>query len=260
MDLGLQNKKVVITGGSKGIGLATALTLAAEGAQVAIVARNEEAMVKAVELIREKTGNEAIWISADVSVETEAIRAVEVAAERLGGIDIVINNAGTSAAKSFTSVSTKEWTADLDLKLFGAIHCIQAAVPYMQKANGGAIVNLTAIGGKTPGASTLPTSVSRAAGLALSKALSKDLAGDNIRVNAVCIGLVRSDQIERKWKSLAPDSSWEQFSHDPRHEIPLGRIGEAQEAANVIAFLVSDAASYVTGTSVNVDGGKATVL
>ncbi|MNN18825.1 3-oxoacyl-[acyl-carrier-protein] reductase FabG [compost metagenome] len=79
-------------------------------------------------------------------------------------------------------------------------------------------------------------------------------------MNAVCIGLVRSDQIERKWKSIAPDSSWEQFSHDPHHEIPLGRIGETQEAANVIAFLVSDAASYVTGTSVNVDGGKAAVL
>ncbi|MNI66288.1 3-oxoacyl-[acyl-carrier-protein] reductase FabG [compost metagenome] len=86
------------------------------------------------------------------------------------------------------------------------------------------------------------------------------MAGDQIRVNAVCIGLVRSDQIERKWKSAAPDSSWEEFSHHPQHGIPLGRIGEAQEAANVIAFLASDAASYVTGTSVNIDGGKAAVL
>jgi len=96
--------------------------------------------------------------------------------------------------------------------------------------------------------------------LALTKAMSKDLAADRIRVNAVCIGLIRSDQIERMWKTKAPEQTWEEFSRDPKHNIPLGRIGEAQEAANVIAFLVSGAASFVTGTSVNIDGGIAAVL
>ncbi|WP_410768373.1 SDR family NAD(P)-dependent oxidoreductase [Fontibacillus sp. BL9] len=261
MDLGLQHKKAVVTGGSKGIGLAAALTLASEGVQVAIVARGEENLKQAAKLIQEKTGSSPIWISADVSVREEAERAVGLAAEQLGGLDILINNAGTSAAHPFPEVGPDAWTADLDLKLFGAVHFSRAALPYLREADGGgAIVNVTAIGGKAPGASSLPTSVSRAAGLALTKAMSKDLAGDGIRVNAVCIGLIHSDQIERKWKSAAPELSWEEFARDPRHGIPLGRIGEAQEAANAIVFLVSEAASYITGTSINIDGGKSAVL
>lgn len=171
-----------------------------------------------------------------------------------------MNNAGTSAARPFGEVGTDAWTADLDLKLFGAVHFARAALSHMQAAGGGAIVNVTAVGGKTPSASSLPTSVSRAAGLALTKAMSKDLGSSNIRVNAVCIGLIRSAQIERMWQAKASDQTWEEFARDPQHRIPLGRIGEAQEAANVIAFLVSDAASYVTGTSVNIDGGTAAVL
>lgn len=260
MELGLQGKTAIITGGSKGIGLASALLLAAEGAQVSIVARNVDSLKKAAELISEKTGIEPLMISADVSVAQDVRRAVELTAERFGGIDILINNAGTSAAKPFEDVTTDMWEADLDLKLYGAVHFARAVVPYMRKNGGGAILNVTAIGGKTPSASSLPTSVSRAAGLALTKAMSKDLAGDNIRVNAVCIGLIRSDQIERMWQAAAPELTWEQFAADPRHAIPLGRIGRTEEAAKVIAFLVSEAASYVTGTSVNIDGGKAAVL
>ncbi|MEK8132653.1 SDR family oxidoreductase [Paenibacillus filicis] len=260
MELGLKNKKALITGGSKGIGLATALALASEGAQVAIVARSSEALEQAATQIQEQTGAEVVWISADVSVESEAQRAVAEAAERLGGLDILVNNAGTAAARPFPEVGTESWSADLDLKLFGAINFARAALPHMRKAGGGAIVNVTAIGGKTPGASSLPTSVSRAAGLALTKAMSKDLAEDRIRVNAVCIGLIRSEQIERMWQATAPEQSWEEFARDPRHRIPLGRIGEAKEAANVITFLVSGAASFVTGTSVNIDGGVAAVL
>ncbi len=144
--------------------------------------------------------------------------------------------------------------------MHAAIRFSRFAVPHMRKAGGGAIVNVTASAAKTPSASSLPTSVSRAAGMALTKAMSRDLAADNIRVNTVCIGLIRSDQIEKMWRNNAPDLTWEEFSRDPRHDIPLGRIGETDEAARVITFLVSDAASYVTGTSVNIDGGKAAAL
>ncbi|WP_059052070.1 SDR family NAD(P)-dependent oxidoreductase [Paenibacillus senegalimassiliensis] len=260
MDLGLRGKRAIITGGSQGIGRATALLLAEEGALVAIVARNEGPLQEAADLIRERTGIAPLLITADVSQEAEAIRAVERVARELGGIDILVNNAGTSAAQPFDQVDTAAWTADLDLKLFGGIHFARAAIPHMRKAGGGSILNVTAIGGKTPGASSLPTSVSRSAGLALTKAMSKDLAGDNIRVNAVCIGLIRSAQIERRWQQVAPQLTWEQFAADPRHGIPLRRIGQTEEAARVITFLVSPAASYVTGTAVNIDGGTSAVL
>ncbi|MFF2481523.1 SDR family NAD(P)-dependent oxidoreductase [Paenibacillus sp. NPDC058071] len=260
MDLGLQGKVALITGGSKGIGLATALLLASEGAQVAIVARDEKGLEEAAARIEEQTGGRPLTIAADVAKREQCERAVELTAEHFGSLDILVNNAGTSAAAPFERVEAEGWLDDLDLKLFGAVHFAKAALPHMKKAGGGAIVNVTAVAGKTPPASSLPTSVSRAAGLALTKAMSKDLAGNRIRVNAVCIGLIRSAQIERMWQSSHSELTWEQFSALPGHGIPLGRIGEAEEAARAIAFLVSDAASYVTGTAINIDGGKSSVL
>lgn len=260
MELGLAGKAAIVTGGSKGIGFATAMLLAGEGAEVTIVAREPESLKEAVGKIKEQTGKNVLAVSADVSVSGEADRVVQEAVRRFGRVDILVNNAGTAAAKPFDQVDTDAWTADLDLKLLGAVQFSRAVLPYMRKAGGGAIVNVTAIGGKAPSASSLPTSVSRAAGLALTKAMSKDLAADQIRVNAVCIGLIRSAQIERMWQAKAPELTWDEFAADPGHGIPLGRIGKAQEAANVIGFLVSEAASFVTGTSVNIDGGISAVL
>lgn len=256
MDLGLKGKVALITGGSKGIGFQTALTLAEEGALVAICARNVDELRKAAAMITEQTGTEAFYIRADVSIQEDCEAAVAKTVEHFGRLDILINNAGTSAARPFGEVDTSLWNQDLDLKLFGAIHCSRAALPHFRQAGRGSVVNIATSAAKTPPASSLPTSVSRAAGLALTNAMSKDLAADGIRVNAVCIGLIRSDQIEKAWKKAAPEMSWEQFATDPKYDIPLGRIGNTVEAANVIAFLVSDAASYVTGTAVNVDGGK----
>ncbi len=260
MDLGLRGKVAIITGGSKGIGLETAIHLGYEGAKVAIVARNEDHLLKAAAYIKEKTGTEVLPIQADVTKEEDCKHAVEKTAEHFGRLDIIINNAGTANAKPFEEVETSLWEEDLDLKLFGTIHCSRYALPHLRKVGGGSIVNITTSSAKTPPASGLPTNVSRAAGLALTKAMSKDLASDHIRVNTVCIGLIRSDQIEKIWKKVAPEKTWEEFSTDPSHQIPLGRIGHTEEAARVITFLASEAASYVTGTSVNIDGGKGAAL
>ncbi|WP_217596333.1 SDR family NAD(P)-dependent oxidoreductase [Cohnella sp. GbtcB17] len=260
MDLGLKGKTAIVTGGSKGIGLHTALLLAEEGANVVIVARGADDLEKAEALIKEKTGHEPLAIVADVTSDSDVEYAVVKAAERFGGNDILVNNAGTSNAAPFEKVEPAVWRDDLDLKLFGAIRFTQSALPYLKRSGTGAIVNVTPAFAKTPGASSLPTSVSRAAGLALTKALSRDLAADGIRVNTVCIGLIRSDQLEARWRREAPDVSWEQYARDPKHNIPLGRIGDTEEAARVIAFLVSGAASYVSGTAVNIDGGSAPAL
>lgn len=260
MDLGLKDKVAVITGASKGVGLYTALQMVKEGAKVAIAARNEESLQQAKQFIQEQTGEEIFTVSADVSKEEECKRVIEETAAHFGKLNILVNNAGTSSANSFEDVDTELWHSDLGLKLFGAIHCSKYALPYLKEQNGGSIVNLSAVLAKTPPASSLPTTVSRSAGLALTKAMSKDLGKYNIRVNAVCIGLIRSHQIENKWRETMPDITWDEYSKEIGKTIPLGRIGETEEAANVITFLASDAASYVTGTSVNIDGGSGGLL
>ena len=260
MDLNLKNKVAVITGGSKGIGFATALMLVKEGADVAICGRDAVKLREAAALIKEETGKEVYYTAKDVTIKQDCEDFVREAAEHFGGVDILINNAGQAAAMPFDLVSADMWKQDLDLKLFAAIHCANASIPYMRERGGGAIVNVTATIAKTAPASSLPTSVSRAAGMTLTNAMSKDLGKDRIRVNTVCIGLIRSEQIEKMWKESYSHLSWEEFSQLPEHKIPLGRIGDANEAANVISFLVSDAASYITGTSVNIDGGKGEAL
>ena len=261
MELGLSGKVAIVTGSSKGIGLQTALQLVQEGASVVLCARGEEKLNEAAAFIKTETGTDVLIVPADITKEDACKKIIQKTVDHYGRIDILVNNAGTSSANPFESVETDLWQTDLDLKLFGAIHTSKAAIPYMREVGGGAIVNVTAVLGKTPPASSLPTTVSRAAGMALTKAMSKDLGKDNIRVNTVCIGLIRSNQIELKWKNEAPELSWDEYSRTVvGPSIPLLRIGDTAEAANVITFLVSDAASYVTGTSVNIDGGSGGTL
>jgi NAD(P)-dependent dehydrogenase (short-subunit alcohol dehydrogenase family) len=255
MELGIEGRVAIVTGGSEGIGKATATLLAAEGAQVAICARRAEVLQAAAHAIERRTGRAVLAIPADVTVAADVERVVATVREHLGTPRILVNNAGTSAAAPFERVGDERWAADLDLKLMGAIRMSRLVVPLMRDAGGGAIVNVTAIAGKHPAAGSLPTSVSRAAGIALTKAMSKDLGPANIRVNTVCIGLVKSAQIERAALSRFPDLPLDQAYARMAGGAPLGRIGEAEEAASVIAFLVSEAASYVTGVAVNVDGG-----
>jgi NAD(P)-dependent dehydrogenase (short-subunit alcohol dehydrogenase family) len=247
----------VVTGATEGIGRATALRLAQEGARVAICARRQGPVDETVDAIR-KTGAEALGVAADMSKAADIERFVNAVVERFGRIDILVNNAGTSRRGKFLELDDRAWSDDLELKLFGAIRCTRLAVPHMKKNGGGRIVNITISSAKQPGAESYPTSVSRAAGLALTKALSKEFAPDNIRVNTVCIGKIKSGQHERRFRREG--RSAEDYYREVSKDIPLGRVGEAEEAANVIVFLVSDAASYVTGTSVHLDGGISGVL
>ena len=265
MDLGLQDKVAIVTGGSEGIGKAAALGMAKEGARVVIVARRPEVLDQAAQDIKTATEGVVLPVAADVTDRSTADRVVQTAIDNFGRVDILVNNAGTALAMDFESVTDEDWEGDFDLKVWGAVRLIRAVIPQMRKVGGGRIINVTNLGGRTPGAASMPTSISRAAGIAITKGLSKDLAKDNILVSTVCIGLVKSGQTERRYTrmkesnpNLTLDEFWVQAAKD--REIPLGRVAESQEAGVVITFLASERASYLTGIAVNIDGGASAVV
>ena len=201
---------------------------------------------------------QGLAVPADMSKAADIERFMKAVVDKFGRIDILVNNAGTSKRGAFLELTDAEWSADIELKVFGAIRCTRLAVPHMKKNGGGRIVNITITSAKQPGAQSYPTSVSRAAGLAITKALSKEFAADNILVNTVCIGKIKSGQHERRYKKEG--ISADEYYASAAKDIPMKRVGEAEEVANVITFLVSDAASYVTGSSINLDGGISGVL
>lgn len=263
MDLGLNGKVAVVTGGSDGIGKAAAISLASEGARVAIVGRTQAKLDSAVTEIKSKTDGRAIGIAADVSVETDVQAMVTKVVDEFGGIDILVNNAGTSSATTLEQMTDEQLRVDFGIKVYGAIYCARAALPHLKASGSGAIINTTTPGGKASSAGTQPTSLSRASGISLTKAWAGELAKHNIRVNTICVGVLKSGQHRTRWKAVNaenPDYSLEDHWQSVGENVPLGRIGEAREAGDVICFLASERASYVTGTAVNVDGGSAPVV
>lgn len=255
MDLGLAGKATVITGGSQGIGYATARSLAREGARVLIAARRAELLEQAAASLAEETGGEVVPFQADVSRAADVARMIDAAVRRFGRLDIFVSNAGTSFARPFEAVTDDDWERDLELKLMGAVRGARLAIPHLKAAGGGSIINVGAVMGKTPLENSVPTTVSRAAGLALMKALSKELAPHNIRVNAVMVGIIRSGQHEARWRAAGePETAYYERLVAGRG-IPMGRIGEAEEVGDLIAFLCSERVKFITGTAINVDGG-----
>ena len=219
MELGLDGKVAIITGGSEGIGAETARLLAVEGCDVAIGARREEPLAEAAATIRE-AGREPLAQSMDVMSAEDCAGLVAATIDRFGGVDILINNAGTSRAGPFDGVADEVWQEDLNLKLYGAIRMTRQCLPSMRERGGGRVINVLNIGAKQPGAGSMPTTVSRAAGLALTKALSKDVAPDNILVNAVCIGQVKSAQWPRFREQRAPRTERRRVPGTNRQEHP----------------------------------------
>jgi 3-oxoacyl-[acyl-carrier protein] reductase len=265
VDLGLADKVAIITGGSDGIGKAAAHRMAEEGARVVIVARRPDVLEAAAKEIEVATKGVVLPVQGDVTEPATISRVVQTTLDSFGRIDILVNNAGVSMAKPFEAVSDDDWESDFSLKVWGAVRFIRAVILEMRKVGGGRIINVTNLSGRTPGASSMPTSISRAAGIAITKGLSKDLAKDNILVNTVCIGLIKSGQHERRYarqKAENPTVIIEEFYAGlaKARGVPLGRVGEAREAGDVIAFLASERASYLTGVAINIDGGTSAVV
>ena len=196
MDLGLQDKVAIVTGGSEGIGKATAIGLAREGAGVVIVARRPDVLEQAAHDIRTATGGVVLPVQGDVTEKETPGRVVKAVLENFGRLDILVNNAGTAMAKSFEEVSEEDWAADFNLKVWGAVRFIHAVIPEMRKLGDGRIINVTTPGGKAPERASMPTSIARAAGIAITKGLSRDLAKDKILVSTVCIGYIKAAQME----------------------------------------------------------------
>ena len=258
MDLGLKDKVAIVTGGTFGIGRGAAEAFAKEGARVVLAARNQADLDSVSKEISDATGAEVIGISTDVTDEAQVQAMVAKVVEKWGTVNILVNNAGTGNANAFDAVTNEILMSDLQIKVFGAMYCMRAVLPHMKKAGGGAVVNITTPGGKAPAGPSQPTSLSRAAGISLTKSWSKEFAKDNIRVNTVCIGSIKSRQNTQHWErrnQQDPSFTLEDYWAERSKPIPMGRGGEPNEAGEPIAFLCSERASYVTGTSVNVDGG-----
>ena len=256
MELGIEGRVAIITGGSDGLGRATAERLAAEGCKVAICARRAAHLRAAADAIQSATGSDVLAVPADVSQAPDIERVVGATLERFGSVDIAINNAGKSAAGSLEEVDDDVWQEDFDLKLMAAVRLCRLVVPVMRERGGGSIVNATIVGGKAPPARALPTSVSRAAGINLTKSLANEYAADGIRVNTICIGLLKSEQ----WVRRAGDRPVDELYQELSATVPLGRIGDEAEFADLVAFLVSARAAYITGTAINLDGGMSAVV
>ena len=263
MEISLAGRTALITGGSKGLGLAMAKRMSASGADVAILARRADVVAEAVTEIEKTAKGRVAGFPCDVAKAAEVSNAFGGVMSTFGKVDIVVNNAGISRAMPFLETTDEIWQEDLDLKLFAAIRLARLAMPQMAGRKWGRIINVLNIGAKAPRGSSAPTSVSRAAGMALTKVLANEGAPNNVLVNAMLVGLIRSDQWDRRFnaaKAGGSNEDYEDYIAKLGANVPMKRLGTSEEFANLACFLASEQGGYITGTAINVDGGSSPVV
>lgn len=260
MRLTAEGRCVVVTGGSQGLGLATAKAFAAAGADVALLARRAEPLEQARAEISKLSDAKVIPVVCDVSVAADIERAYATVINATGRVDVVVNNAGRSQLFTVEGISDDVWQDDLNLKLFAAIRLTRLAWPGMKERRWGRVINVLNTYAKAPAAGSAPTSVTRAAGMALTKVLAAEGAPHNILANALLVGLIETEQTYKWHAATKPDTPFEKFSGEVGRSIPMGRIGRAEEFGSAALFLGTDASSYITGTAINIDGGSCPVV
>ena len=260
MEVRLDGRTAIITGASKGLGFAMAKEFAASGANVAMLARTKPDLDKAVAAASEGASGQVAGFACDVSKADAVKAAVDAVVKRFGQVDILINNAGTSRAMPSTEITDEIWQEDLDLKLFAAIRLTRLVWPGMKERKWGRIINVLNSGAKAPRANGAPTAVSRAAGMAFMKVLSNEGAPHGILVNGMLVGLIDSDQHVRRHASQGSNVSYDEFKAKMGANVPLGRIGKAEEFAAMACLLCSELGGFTTGTAINMDGGATPVV
>ena len=255
MNLELNDRVYLITGGTDGLGLTLAQRLVDEGARVAVCGRDAERLERA----QEQLGTESLCFKADVTNESELDGFIDATFSKFDRLDGAVNNAGRKAGTPVATSDDKQWREDLELKVISALHVSRRVLPALEETSG-AIVNVLAIMARTPGANSTPTTASRAAGLALTKAMANEVGPRGVRVNAILIGLIESGQWVRRANdaNVTVEEYYDTMAKGSK--IPLGRVGRAAEFADLATFLLSPRASYITGVGVSIDGGLSPVI
>jgi len=257
VDLGLKGRVAIVTGSSQGIGKAIALGLSQEGTKISICARNEKQLNETAKEITSATDVEVYVVQADLTKEDDIRRLVAKTFKRFGRIDILVNNTGGPPSTTFLETSMENWKDAVDLLLMSVVTACSEVIPHMQKRRWGRIINMTSFAAKQPAERLVLSNTLRAGILGLTKTLSNELAEDGILVNAVCPGWTLTKRVEElaKAKAKTTHKNYEEIIKGWESQIPLKRMAQPKEIADLIVFLASERASYITGAVFQVDGG-----
>ncbi len=257
MDLGLQGKRALVTGASRGLGFATALGLAREGCAVAINSRNDEKLAAAAERIAAETGAQVVPLAADVSLPGAADALVADAVEALGGLDVLVCNAGGPPPGLFESFDESAWQKAIDLSFMSNVRLIRAALPYLRQSGAASVLTVTSYSVKQPIPNLVLSNSIRAATIGLTKSLALELGKEGIRFNSILPGWTETERVTELMtaRAKANGTTVEEEIAKQSRESPLGRMAKPEEFANAAVFLLSPAAGYITGVMLTVDGG-----